>query len=72
MLPYLGIKKGARALWYSELSLYQLDSRPTVFVKLNLVLKAKVKHFEFSGGGKLRPNQLERSTIGTSSNGEGQ
>ncbi len=27
--PKLGIKKGATALWYSELSLHQLGSRPT-------------------------------------------
>ncbi len=27
----MGIKKGANALWYSELSLHQLGSRPTVF-----------------------------------------
>ncbi len=26
LLPYLGIKKGARALWYSKLSLHQLGS----------------------------------------------
>ncbi len=32
LLPLLGIKKGARALWYSELSLHQLGSRPTVFI----------------------------------------
>ncbi len=32
LLYYLGIKKGARALWYSELSLHQLGSRPTVFI----------------------------------------
>ncbi len=31
-LPKMGIKKGARALWYSELSLHQLGSRPTVFI----------------------------------------
>ncbi len=28
----MGIKKGANALWYSELSLYQLGSRHTVFI----------------------------------------
>ncbi len=28
----MGIKKGASALWYSELSLHQLGSRPTVFI----------------------------------------
>ncbi len=28
----MGIKKGASALWYSELNLHQLGSRPTVFV----------------------------------------
>ncbi len=28
----MGIKKGAIALWYSELSLHQLGSRPTVFI----------------------------------------
>ncbi len=32
LLPHLGIKKGARALWYSELSLHQIGSRPTVFI----------------------------------------
>ncbi len=32
LLPYLGIKKGASALWYSELGLHQLGSRPTVFI----------------------------------------
>ncbi len=32
LLPYLGIKMGARALWYHELSLHQLGSRPTVFI----------------------------------------
>ncbi len=28
----MGIKKGASALWYSELGLHQLGSRPTVFI----------------------------------------
>ncbi len=28
----MGIKKGASALWYSELSLHQLGSRPTIFI----------------------------------------
>ncbi len=28
LFPQLGIKKGARTLWYSELSLHQLGSRP--------------------------------------------
>ncbi len=28
----MGIKKRASALWYSELSLHQLGSRPTVFI----------------------------------------
>ncbi len=28
----MGIKKGASALWHSELSLHQLGSRPTVFM----------------------------------------
>ncbi len=32
LLPELGIKKGARALWYSKLSLHQLGSRSTVFI----------------------------------------
>ncbi len=32
LLPLLGIKKGASVLWYSELSLHQLGSRPTVFI----------------------------------------
>ncbi len=32
LLPKLGIKKGASALWYSELSLHQLGSRPAVFI----------------------------------------
>ncbi len=31
LLPKMGIKKGASALWYSELSIHQLGSRPTVF-----------------------------------------
>ncbi len=29
---YLGIKKGAWALWYSELSLHQLGSRPAFII----------------------------------------
>ncbi len=32
LLPRLGIKKGARALWYSEVSLHQLGSRSTVLI----------------------------------------
>ncbi len=32
LLPYLGIKKRSKALWYSELSLHQLGSRPTAFI----------------------------------------
>ncbi len=32
LLPKLGIKKGASALWFSELSLHQLESRPKVFI----------------------------------------
>ncbi len=32
LLPYLGINKGTRVLWYPELSLHQLGSRPTVFI----------------------------------------
>ncbi len=28
----MGIKKGASALWYSELGLHQLGSRPTAFI----------------------------------------
>ncbi len=28
----MGMKKGASALWYSELSLHQLGSRPTVLI----------------------------------------
>ncbi len=32
LLPKLGVKKEVSGLWYSELSLYQLDSRPTVFI----------------------------------------
>ncbi len=32
LLPELGIKKEASALWYSDLSLHQLGSRPTVFI----------------------------------------
>ncbi len=30
--PLNGNKEGASALWYSELSLHQLGSRPTVFI----------------------------------------
>ncbi len=32
LAPLSGKKKGARALWYSALSLHQLCSRPTVFI----------------------------------------
>ncbi len=32
LLPQLGIKKGAGTLCYSDLSLHQLSSRPTVFI----------------------------------------
>ncbi len=32
LLPYMGIKKGARALWYSELGLHQFGFRLTAFV----------------------------------------
>ncbi len=32
LLHKMGIKEGARALWYSELSLHQLGFRPTVFI----------------------------------------
>ncbi len=32
LLPKVEIKKGASALWYSELSLHQLGSRATVFM----------------------------------------
>ncbi len=32
LLPLLGIKKGASALWYYELSLHPLGSRPTFFI----------------------------------------
>ncbi len=32
VLPSLGINKGARGLWYSELGLHQLGSRPTAFI----------------------------------------
>ncbi len=32
LLPLLGIKKGARALWNSEGGLHQLSSRPTIFI----------------------------------------
>ncbi len=39
LLLQLGIKKGARALWYSELSLHQFGSRPTVFIPRILLSK---------------------------------
>ncbi len=32
LLPKMGIKKGASAYWYDELSIHQLGSRPTVFI----------------------------------------
>ncbi len=32
LLLKLGVREGARALWYSELSLLLLGSRPTVFL----------------------------------------
>ncbi len=32
VLPLLGIKKGARALWHSEFNLNQLGSPPEVFI----------------------------------------
>ncbi len=32
LLAKMGIKKGASALWYSQLSIHQLGSRPTVFI----------------------------------------
>ncbi len=32
LLPKMGIKKGASAYWYNELSIHQLGSRPTVFI----------------------------------------
>ncbi len=31
LLPLMGIKKGASALWYSELSLRQLGSRQSLY-----------------------------------------
>ncbi len=34
LLPYLEIKKGASALWHSDISLHQLGSLPTVFIPL--------------------------------------
>ncbi len=42
-LPYLGKKKESSALWYSELSLHQLGSRPTVFIPRWTTQPTKVK-----------------------------